>query len=603
MRGLEVVSLLAVLCLAPALAQVDRCLEPDAVQPECDKWVDPVEGIPIFFEHQFNCSRFWVCNPDLSDCLHECAPADNEGNALYFDFSIKYPDGPTCNWPFEVNCTNKENTCKQCKPSEQCILCEDCPDCPEPCLDGGIKCVCKEGSSCINNNSRPCGTCTNHVCIEPECCTDEDCNGAKCIDGKCGECVVNADCTEMACSTCESGSCNNPECCTDDDCANNEYCTDAQECVIGCRENSDCINGNHLPCSECKANSCTDPECCVDDDCSTDQYCDYNTCMDGCNEDSDCMDGNHLSCAKCQDNSCTNPECCVDDDCASDQYCDNNTCVDGCNEDSDCVDCAECGADHQCTTPECCASSDCSANHLSCAECQSDNTCTDPECCIDTDCPSNLPICENNVCIPECKVDSECPKYDGICGDDDSYTEDDSECFYCTADDENDNGSCEPGCVDNDNCDGSMQCNGEHRCKEPGSFVALESIEIETTSCSGCSGSNVEGGAVLYLKGKDGANDFKPECTTAGLDHTNRVDYSAGGSSIFDNENDQTLLDGCFLVNLLSEVKSGSITWTGEGQLTVSKITFCWSDSNAICSKCTVSGPVSQNQTLPMTCM
>ena len=117
-----------------------------------------------------------MCNPDLSDCLHECAPADTEGNALYFDISIKYPDGPVCNWPFEVNCENKENSCKQCKPSEQCILCTDCPECPEKCLDGGVKCVCKESNPCQGQLSRPCGICTNHVCNEPECCTDEDCN-------------------------------------------------------------------------------------------------------------------------------------------------------------------------------------------------------------------------------------------------------------------------------------------------------------------------------------------------------------------------------------------------------------------------------------------
>ena len=115
-----------------------------------------------------------MCNPDLSDCLHECAAMD-EDSALYFDFSIKYPEGPTCNWPFEVDCTNKNNTCAVCRPDQQCILCGDCPDCPEECIDG-IMCVCKEGSPCYENNTKPCGICTNHKCMEPECCTDEDCN-------------------------------------------------------------------------------------------------------------------------------------------------------------------------------------------------------------------------------------------------------------------------------------------------------------------------------------------------------------------------------------------------------------------------------------------
>ena len=355
----------------------------------------------------------------------------------------------------------------------------------------------------------------------------------------------------MACSTCEAGVCNNPECCVDDDCANNEYCTDEHTCKIGCNEDSDCMDGNHLPCSVCQDNSCTNPECCTDDDCASNEYCtDAHECVIGCNENSDCMDGNHLPCSVCESNSCTNPECCVDDDCNSDQYCDNNTCVDGCNEDSDCnadMSCAECGADHQCTTPECCATSDCTTNHLPCTECQADNTCTDPECCENQDCPSNMPICDNHVCVAGCIDNPDCPMYDGICGDE--YTEEDASCFYCDKDDDDKYGDCEPGCIDDENCATGLVCNGQHRCVKPGSLTALQSIQIDTASCSGCSGSNVEGGAVLFLKGKDGANNYRPNCTTDGLDHVNQIDYSAGGSAIFDVENDSSLLGGCYLVS------------------------------------------------------
>ena len=48
-----------------------------------------------------------------------------------------------------------------------------------PCLDGGIMCVCREGAPCYENNSQICGTCVNNVCVEPDCCSDVDCNVSK----------------------------------------------------------------------------------------------------------------------------------------------------------------------------------------------------------------------------------------------------------------------------------------------------------------------------------------------------------------------------------------------------------------------------------------
>ena len=39
-----------------------------------------------------DCSRFWVCEPDLSDCLHEC-PKMPGGGWLFFDFNIDHEHG------------------------------------------------------------------------------------------------------------------------------------------------------------------------------------------------------------------------------------------------------------------------------------------------------------------------------------------------------------------------------------------------------------------------------------------------------------------------------------------------------------------------------
>ena len=321
--------------------------------------------------------------------------------------------------------------------------------------------------------------------------------GSKCIDGKCGECRVDSDCHGTDCSTCTAaGVCVDPDCCTDKDCASNEYCSDAQICVVGCNEDSDCPNDNQLTCSKCQSNSCTDPECCDDTDCNANQYCDTAT----------------------------------------------NICKDGCNEDTDCnsmMTCAMCGADNQCTTPECCADNDCGANHLPCSECQADNICTDPECCADVDCPSNKPICDNHLCVPGCLENNDCPMYDGTCGGDDSYTEEDSTCFYCEVDEM----SCEPGCVDDTNCPDGQVCTGLHRCKTQGSFTALDKITIETSSCVGCSGTNNEGGAVIHMEGK---YDIL-ECTTAALDHKDQVDYENGGDVAIFEEKEP--LGECYLVS------------------------------------------------------
>jgi len=551
MRGFKILLLLAFPCYTFA---ADCCeIDHDAPPPECERWIDPVYQIPVFFQHQFNCSRYWMCNTDLSDCLCECPPIAG-GGALVFDWTIDYENGgPTCNWPWDVDCENKPNHCSRCEAWQDCIECSDCPDCTETCNDGYM-CVCRNDRPCQGSNHLACGICKNHVCNEPECCSDDDCKGAKCIDGKCGECQVDADCTGTACSTCSTGSCIDPECCTDTDCLSNEYCTQAHICVVGCNEDSDCPNGSQLQCSECQSNTCTDPECCSDIDCKQDQYCntDINKCIDGCNEDNDC---------------------------------------------NSMMTCAKCGADNQCTTPECCANSDCGANHLSCSECRSDNTCTNPECCTNVDCPSDKPICDSQVCMAGCLDDPDCPKYDGICGGDSSYTEEDSSCFYCDGND-NSYGSCEPGCVDNENCTPPQVCTGVHRCKNQGSFVALKTIQIVSSSCVGCSGRNIEGGAVVRLEGK---YDTIPDCTTARLDHENQVDYAvAGGSSVFEEKEP---LGECYLVNLQSEVHGGDITWKGEGTLTVSKVKTCWSDTSARCSECTVPGPLQKDQTRAMTCI
>ncbi len=62
-----------------------------------------------------DCSRYWMCNTDLTDCLCECPPMAPEGS-LVFDYTIDYEHGgPVCNWPWAIECENKPNYCSKCE--------------------------------------------------------------------------------------------------------------------------------------------------------------------------------------------------------------------------------------------------------------------------------------------------------------------------------------------------------------------------------------------------------------------------------------------------------------------------------------------------------
>jgi len=271
-----------------------QCLPHDSEPPKCFEWVSPDHGEPVFIEHIYNCSRFWVCQPDLSDCLHECAPA-GDGGALYFDVRDQYPSGPTCNWPNVIDCEMRPDNCSICHPWQECLPGPICtPDCKldTHCSDeeycdykeggeGHCHVGCRTGSVC-----EPCGDCVDHQCPDLECCTNDDCHGLQCVDGRC-------------------------KCVADDDCATNQYCDDG-DCREGCRDDASCIDNG--VCATCDENHvCSEPECCTDTDCQVD--CEFATCQ--------------------TDNTCTVPECCTDDDCPAGAVCEGGLCS-SCSHDSEC---------------------------------------------------------------------------------------------------------------------------------------------------------------------------------------------------------------------------------------------------------------------------
>merc|ERR1719369_1100800 len=160
------------------------CLPPDSVPPseaECKHWVDESNGQPYYVPHLYNCSRFWECETNYRACLFECAPCPPNmcpEDALFFNPAVQYPDGPVCDWPSNIDCTNRP-----VRPLS----------CPLPCQQHDpVTYTCSP--ECCND-----GDCPNE---RPLC--NQDVDGGTCQDG----CRVPADCENFdgicpACQWCD----------------------------------------------------------------------------------------------------------------------------------------------------------------------------------------------------------------------------------------------------------------------------------------------------------------------------------------------------------------------------------------------------------------
>merc|ERR1712123_460561 len=84
---------------------VRGCGEDDSVKPDCrQRPIGTPAGVSFYMPHQFNCSRFWECGPDMVPCLFEC-PQIDENESLYFN-----PDMSICDWPRNGDCTPPTST-------------------------------------------------------------------------------------------------------------------------------------------------------------------------------------------------------------------------------------------------------------------------------------------------------------------------------------------------------------------------------------------------------------------------------------------------------------------------------------------------------------
>jgi len=523
------------------------CLEPDSVRPKCFEWINNAShGEPVFIEHIFNCSRFWVCEPDLSVCLNECAPSGPDSN-LYFDVRDQYPKGPTCNWPNVINCTMKPIDCSVCHPWQEClpgppVVCT--PECKihthckddEWCdyvedihEDGKCHKGCRDDTGC---EPVGCATCEEHVCTKPECCSDSDCT---------------ADCAFAECQA--DHTCTKPECCSDDDCPGGEKCVEGL--CQGCAANADCdgfnavCNADYTNCNYCDVdNSECKPGCGSDANCEG-KCTDDHTCVD-CFADEDCpgahevCDATYSNCNYCEGNGC-NPGC------ASDENCDGK-----CTDDHKCVDCF---ADEDCPG----AHEVCDATYSNCNYCEG-NGCN-PGCASDENCDGKCT--DDHKCVG-CLANEDCPGAHEVC--DLNY----SNCNYC------DDQSCKPGCATSMNCQGDDTCNDDHRCQTVGT-AGLKSIKFTTSSCVGCEAGPKENGITVSMVGKIMANTHK--CTTKPLDHPQSVDYQNNQEAEF---KEKELLDQCYHAPLFHQITDGWVEWSQDATWSPKdkQITFTWTDGD-----------------------
>ena len=97
-----------------------------------------------------------------------------------FDVGYQYPDGPVCDWPGNVDCSN--------------VVCDEMDPRPECCADSDCSCP---GAYCSTSF-----TCVDNDCEPPECSVNSDCDN---FDGQCN---IPAPHTEDKCQYCDNGDCN-----------------------------------------------------------------------------------------------------------------------------------------------------------------------------------------------------------------------------------------------------------------------------------------------------------------------------------------------------------------------------------------------------------
>jgi hypothetical protein len=157
---------------------------------------------------------------DADDCLDTCAATGfctkNAATACLAD-----TDCPYYQYNAQAACNNRVCNCANPEYDPGDPICTD-EECEDICL---LRC---QDELCLKDNS--CETASDCVSIGLQICDD----------GRCVQCIEDADCDEDASETCEKGFCHKP-CEHDEECGLFEAC-DAGDCVyVGCHDDKECI--------------------------------------------------------------------------------------------------------------------------------------------------------------------------------------------------------------------------------------------------------------------------------------------------------------------------------------------------------------------------
>ncbi len=284
------------------------------------------------------------------------------------------------------------------------------------------------------------------------------------------------------------------DCVNDQECPDGLVCEDdgdGQLCRPGCRGDRDCDLG-----TLCNRDGwICEPGCASNTDCPRDTYCGpdddlgRDRCLDGCRLQPDsCRNGESCN---ADTRECESGPCQRDGDCAAEEYCDTsgreNVCVEGCRVDG-CPQDQHCNTESRICEAGCVEDGDCPLGFycdpffFECLDgCRDNDECEQPQVCEDV----FLDVGFRHRCVaPQCNFDEDCPEsfYCGIdpdtrertclsgcrtdpddCGDRSRCNARTRECetFQCVGDDDCDPGRlcadqrCEPGCRDNNACDGA----------------------------------------------------------------------------------------------------------------------------------------------------
>lgn len=274
----------------------------------CDDTQEPPICRPGCREHS-ECDADQYCEAEAAVCAEGCRDDASCGGVLVCDLDSRVCEAPACRedvdcpegqfcenracavgcrigaCPSEQYCDQDTRTC-----AEGCGVDSHCPEdswcrdnvCAIGCRDDD---GCPEGEECVELRGEE----TERLCLVEACRRDSQCDaGFYCGVGDFDRDVclpgcrtADGDCPEGLVCDPETRQCGPMTCAADDECGEGEICT-GQRCVIGCRDDGACVEGQTC---ELDVPTCT---CASLHDCVGGAICDLGLCRSSCDSDAEC---------------------------------------------------------------------------------------------------------------------------------------------------------------------------------------------------------------------------------------------------------------------------------------------------------------------------